>query len=183
MFKPKLINFNSKAYSLDLHNAKQELKAFNLVLVEVEKLIELPTDNEQYLELMKNPISYVELYFKRSYASKIDIPLSNKKLLELLEIDLNPLLNVLRNYTCNNITSIDCKAVTNVKKETYETYTTNQAQNTRLKEFNEFISTFKKITDSSFTNAYLHDLNRILGDKCYYSDGTLVPHINYIKNA
>ena len=183
MFKPQLININNDAFKNDNHKAKLELKTFKLVLAEVEKLIELPTDNKEFLELIKNPMGYVELYFKRSYASKIDIPISNKKLLELLEIDLNPLIKALTRYTNTTITSIDCQAVSRVKKENYETYTTNQAQNTRLKEFNDLITAFCKITNNTFTNGYLHELNRMFDSKCYYENGKLIPTVKYIKEV
>lgn len=183
MFKPKLINVEKSQFNTDRHQAKRQLKEFNLVKIEVEKLIQLPTDNEDFTKLLKNPVNYIENYFKDSYASKLDIPISTKKLLELLEIDLTPLHAVLKNYKTNLITSIDCNVVSTVNEDNYKTYTTNQAENTRLKEFELFIGTFDKLVGTGHNNYNLHELNRMLGDKCYYEDGTLIPNLKYIKNV
>lgn len=187
MFKPQLIVFDEVEYNRTLHSANLQLRHFNKILEKVKELIELPTNSTGLNVLLNYPLEYVQNAISEKYKKTIDIPISTSKLLDLLEIDLEPLRETINNSKVqykHNLLKVDetsLKVVTNVDINSFKHYTTNQAQNTKLKKINNLIETFISIADKGYNNYKLHELARLLDNNVEFKNDTLIPTVHYIK--
>ncbi|WP_179353578.1 hypothetical protein [Winogradskyella vidalii] len=184
IFEPKLIYFDNDEYRTAFGTARKNLKQFEAIKTELTKFLPIPTSKEDLTELLKTPNKYVENAITSKYASKIDIPISFTKLVELLEIDLSKFQQLTKNYRPTYlILDENNNVVTNVNEDNFKHYTTNQAENTRLKQMNEFIECFTNVIGKGHNNYKIHQLQRLMSDVLIYDShlNTLRPRLSYIK--
>ena len=184
MFKKKLVYFNQSEFNQAKNNELQRLKYFENVKLEASKIIELPTNAEGLNKLLQTPYAYVEDTLKAKHHL---LPFPYEKLLELLNINtikLEKAISRMNNHKANISYDDNLKIITNVYKSDYETWTKNQAENTKLEKCNEFINLFNDYVGNGYNNHNLHQLIKATNGMLKYDTNTdsLIVNYNYISS-
>ena len=172
MFKKKLVYFNQSEFNQAKNNELQRLKYFENVKLEASKIIELPTNAEGLNKLLQTPYAYVEDTLKTKHHL---LPFPYEKLLELLNINtvkLEKAIEKMNNHKANISYDDDLKIITNVYKSDFETWTTNQAENTKFEKCQEFINLFNEYVGDGYNNQNLHNLIKATKDMLQYDSFT-----------
>ncbi|MDO6819080.1 hypothetical protein [Zobellia sp. 1_MG-2023] len=178
--------FDSSKFSLAEQAAKKRLAAWEDVQEEASKLIALPKTKQQFELLLENPLQYVKQKLDDIHRPDFNkLPISQDKLLELLEINLRPLHNAIATLDRHKgKLSFTVGSGVNyvLRKEDYTTYTKNENQNKEIKRIQKAIDALKAMYDSeeefkSHTNLYkLQEFSRKVGTE----NGKLVPNRYYL---
>lgn len=153
-YKPMLIRFDEEGYNLELKQAHDKIEAFKKALVFAQQYI-IVSDYERFSE------SFTE-YFKNSIhesnRGKIQLDINVSKLLDLLDIDISPLVHLERLYDSNSsVLSFD-KPLTIptplVERKKHEVYTTSAEQNEALRDGRRFIDAIQYLAKHTTVYPY-----------------------------
>jgi hypothetical protein len=186
--KTQLIDFKENEYQTALMYANRRLKAWNKVKAELEKLIELPNTKKQYDAMLDNPLQYAKQTLDDKHRPQFNgLPISTDKLLEMLDIDLAPLENSIKEMNVNEgkLTFTVGGGVSIVlNKEDFEVYTDNDAQLEQFNALQKFIDAARAIFDNGLPSHSTYHLERFSNNRIKMHNGDLRPcpyHLQQIK--
>ena len=151
-YKPMLVRFDEEAYNIDLKQAQEKVDAFKKALVYAQQYI-VVDDYQQFAD------GFTEYFKNRIYESnrgKIQLDINVSKLLDLLDIDISPLVRIEQLYDgISSVLSFD-KPLTIptpfVERKKHEIYTTSAEQNEALRDGRRFIDAIQQV--SKHTTVY-----------------------------
>jgi hypothetical protein len=165
-FKPIMISFDEEGYKADTIKAKQKLEILDEASVwicntlDIDKKVNLQRLHTNMLEYFKDAVLLV-------FHKQNTLGLSADKLIEAKEYNVKELVEIQNRYEANNMpVSFSKKYLPSCKVErrTFEKYTKNERQNSKLIAGNKVISALndlEKITPlakmfcSRLTNGYI----------------------------
>ncbi|MBN2165481.1 MAG: hypothetical protein JW717_04320 [Marinilabiliaceae bacterium] len=186
----KLIMFKEKEYQIFVNQSKSKLKAWNNVVEQIGYLIKIPTTKKQYELMMNNPLEYVTKAIESEHRPNINLPIRTEKLLELLEVDLNPLREAVKEYNkySGELACISPNEVAFiVVEEEFNVYAETEKELNRLEASEKLIEAYNnlmKLEDKDFpkySNHKLHELKQATGNLIRWENSQLVPNAHWVR--
>ena len=181
--KKQLIHFRKSEHQREVHQAKQKLSSWENVQNEVQKLIELPKNEEDFNNLLNEPLQYVKQTLDNIHRPKLNLPLTTDKILDLLEIDLSPLIASIEKYNSYRGQLVyDLKNGVEylVDKEKYCEYAETEKQIERLNKAQSLIKAVKDIMGNEAITWY--HLSRLTNNKVNLDGLDIAVNPYWIKN-
>tara|TARA_R110000868_G_scaffold77551_21_gene221967 strand:- start:2309 stop:2884 length:576 start_codon:yes stop_codon:yes gene_type:complete len=186
----KLITFRSNDYQKAKAQGENKVNAWSEVEEQISKVIKVPEAKENYDIMLEQPLNFVMKAIDSEHRPNINIPIKTEKLIELLEIDLNPLKASITKY--NKYLGIlflnaEGKVSFELDKELFKVYAENEKELQKLDKSIKLIEAFKdfmKIDNEDFPihgNHKFHELKQATGHLLSYENGELIPNDYWIK--
>ncbi|MDA8591698.1 hypothetical protein N9L09_01895 [Flavobacteriaceae bacterium] len=164
-FKKKVISIDNEGLSRAEAIAQDKISLLEKAISEATKHITV-SDLKAF---SKDFMSYTTKCIVNKNKSLKDLKLSNEKVLNLLDIDLNPLYEIQVQFE-ENTTPLhfdeNGKPYTRVEKEPFIQYTKNEEENKRLEAFQYLIVSLEEI--EKYTHVYKGEVARLTSNAVAY---------------
>lgn len=164
-FKKKVISIDNEGLSRAEALAQDKINLLEKAISEATKHITV-SDLKAF---SKDFMSYTTKCIVNKNKSLKDLKLSNEKVLNLLDIDLNPLYEIQVQFE-ENTTPLhfdeNSKPYTRVEKEPFIKYTKNEEENSRLDAINTLIEAFEGMEE--FYHIYRGEVSRMTSNALRY---------------